>query len=110
VEAPKSVEDMTETVAKLADRAPLMANMVEGGKTPSMNAADLEAVGFALVIFPGGAVRAIAATLEDYYSSLVANGTNEPFRNRMVDFSGINRIVGTPELLGEARRYDEEQH
>lgn len=109
VEAPKSVEDMTEIVAGLGDGTPLMANMVEGGKTPAMTAADLEALGFALVIFPGGAVRAIAATLEGYYSSLVAHGSNEPFRKNMVDFEGINRIVGTPELLEEARRYDEEQ-
>lgn len=109
VEAPKSVEDMTEIVAGLGDGTPLMANMVEGGKTPAMTAADLEALGFALVIFPGGAVRAIAATLEGYYSSLVAHGSNEPFRENMVDFEGINRIVGTPELLEEARLYDEEQ-
>ncbi len=109
VEAPKSVVDMATVVDKLGGKAPLMANMVEGGKTPSMTAADLEALGYALVIFPGGAVRAIAATLDGYYTSLVTNGSNEPFRANMVDFAGINRIVGTPELLEEARGYDEEQ-
>ena len=41
---------------------PLMANMVEGGKTPPLPAAELEALGFSLVIFPGGIVRAVART------------------------------------------------
>jgi len=109
VEAPKSVSEMGEVVARLGNKTPLMANMVEGGKTPTMTAADLEALGYALVIFPGGAVRAIAATLDGYYSSLVAHGSNEPFRANMVDFAGINRIVGTPDLLEEARGYDEDQ-
>jgi len=109
VEAPKSIDDMKTIVATLGGAAPLMANMVEGGKTPSMTAADLQDLGFSLVIFPGGAVRAIAATLQAYYASLVLNGTNEPFRDQMVDFAGINEIVGTPALLAEARGYDEEQ-
>lgn len=108
VEAPNSVEEMRRVVAELSGTAPLMANMVEGGKTPSMTAADLQALGFAFVIFPGGAVRAIAATLTNYYASLVQTGSNEPFRANMVDFDGINRIVGTPELLVESRAYDEE--
>ena len=39
---------------------PLMANMVEGGKTPMLAAQELQALGFALVIFPGAIVRALA--------------------------------------------------
>ena len=52
-----------------------MANMVEGGKTPILPAAELEAIGFALVIFPGGIVRALAKTAVDYYASLAAHGS-----------------------------------
>ena len=58
-----------------------MANMVEGGKTPPLSAAELEAIGFALVIFPGGIVRALGRTASDYYASLAAHGTTEPFRS-----------------------------
>ena len=54
----------------LGTDAPLMVNMVEGGKTPLLPAAELEALGFALVIFPGGIVRALARTASDYYGSL----------------------------------------
>lgn len=84
-----------------------MANMVEGGKTPAMSAKDLEAIGFALVIFPGGLVRAVAATTRRYFESLLAHGSNEPFRNSMLDFDALNDVLGTPELLAHGQRYDE---
>jgi len=107
VEAPESRAQMQRIVAELGNRVPLLANMVEGGRTPLTGAADLESLGFRIAIFPGGAVRAIAHTLADYYASLLANGTNAPFGERMLDFQGINRIVGTDEMLRLGERYDE---
>src|SRR5438128_2116526 len=59
VEAPKTRDDLMR-VTKALPGVPLMANMVEGGKTPTLSAAELESIGFALVIFPGGIVRALA--------------------------------------------------
>ena len=61
VEAPKARDELTRMVAAFGASLPLMANMVEGGKTPPLSAAELEAIGFALVIFPGGIVRALGA-------------------------------------------------
>jgi 2-methylisocitrate lyase-like PEP mutase family enzyme len=83
-----------------------MANMVEGGKTPLKDAATLQALGFALVIFPGGTVRALAHALADYFASLQQHGTTAPFRNRMLDFAALNDLVGTPDMLALGRRYD----
>jgi 2-methylisocitrate lyase-like PEP mutase family enzyme len=83
-----------------------MANMVEGGKTPLLAAAELEALGFALVIFPGGIVRALARMASEYYASLAAHGSSEPFRSRMLDFTGLNDLIGTPELLATGKRYE----
>lgn len=108
VEAPQSLEQIERIVRQFSGRVPLMANMVEGGKTPIVGAAGLERLGFSFVIFPGGIVRAIAATARDYYANLVANGSNEAFRNRMFDFAGLNGVIGTPELLAEGKRYDGE--
>src|SRR5207244_4608254 len=65
VEAPKARDDLTRIVSTLGARLPLMANMVEGGKTPPLPAAELEMIGFALVIFPGGIVRAPGRTAGD---------------------------------------------
>jgi hypothetical protein len=52
VEAPQTLEQIQGVVSRFAGRAPLMANMVEGGKTPTLGANDLEALGFSFVIFP----------------------------------------------------------
>jgi 2-methylisocitrate lyase-like PEP mutase family enzyme len=108
IEAPQSLEQMQEIVSRFAGRVPLMANMVEGGKTPIVDAGGLEGLGFSFVIFPGGIVRAIAATARDYYANLIANGSNEAFRSRMFDFAGLNGLIGTPGILADAKKYDEE--
>jgi 2-methylisocitrate lyase-like PEP mutase family enzyme len=105
VEAPKTREELARVTKALPGIA-LMANMVEGGKTPPLPAAELEAIGFALVIFPGGIVRALAHHAAGYYASLAANGTTEPFRNQMLDFDGLNRVIGTPEMIALGKRYE----
>jgi len=105
VEAPKTRSDL-QRIPPALKGVPLMANMVEGGKTPPLPAADLEALGFALVIFPGGIVRALARVAEDYYATLNAHGTTEPFRNRMLDFDGLNALIGTPEMLALGKTYE----
>jgi 2-methylisocitrate lyase-like PEP mutase family enzyme len=109
VEAPRTRDDLARITAALPDVA-TMANMVEGGKTPVLPAADLEALGFALVIFPGGIVRALAHTAGDYYAALAARGTTEPFRDRMLDFEGINKIVGTKDMIELGKGYDRSGH
>ena len=106
IEAPQSVEDLDTVCARFRGRVPLMANMVEGGKTPIRDASDLEARGFSFVIFPGGIVRAVAATARDYYSNLLSHGSNEAFRNRMFDFNGLNETIGTAKLLDAGKAYD----
>ncbi len=107
VEAPTTRDDLARIAAALHGRAPLMANMVEGGKTPPLSAAELEAIGFALVIFPGGIVRAFGRLASEYYASLAKHGSSEPFRGRMLDFDGLNDLIGTPEMLALGKRYGE---
>jgi 2-methylisocitrate lyase-like PEP mutase family enzyme len=106
VEAPKARDELAKIVKQLGRTLPLMANMVEGGKTPILSAAELEALGFSLVIFPGGIVRTLAKTAVDYYASLAAHGSTQPFRERMFDFDALNRLIGTPEMLERGRRYE----
>jgi 2-methylisocitrate lyase-like PEP mutase family enzyme len=110
VEAPKTHDQLARVAAALGPDVVTMANMVEGGKTPVLPASELEAIGFSLVIFPGGIVRALARMASDYYASLAACGTTEPFRDRMLDFEGINRIVGTAEMIELGKRYDLSAH
>jgi len=108
IEAPRSDAELAEICARFSGRAPLMANMVEGGRTPPKEASELEKLGFSLVIFPGGTVRALAHALQDYFASLHRHGSTQPWRDRMLDFDGLNAIIGTPDMLALGRRYDEE--
>ena len=106
VEAPKTRDDLGRMVAALGNRVPLMANMVEGGKTPPLSAEELEAIGFALVIFPGGIVRALGRMAAEYYGSLASHGTTEPFRGRMLNFDELNAVIGTPDMMALGQRYE----
>jgi 2-methylisocitrate lyase-like PEP mutase family enzyme len=105
VEAPKTSTELQRIPAALKG-LPLMANMVEGGKTPLLKTADLQALGFSLVIFPGAIVRALAHAASDFYATLAAHGTTEPFRDRMYDFGALNDLIGTPEMIAFGKRYE----
>lgn len=104
-EAPQTRAQLEAIAARFAGRIPLMANMVEGGKTPIHGTADLQSLGFSLVIFPGGVVRALAKTAGDYYRSLISTGSNEGFKDRMFDFSGLNDVIGTGDMLKKGNSY-----
>jgi 2-methylisocitrate lyase-like PEP mutase family enzyme len=106
VEAPRSQEEMRAITGRFGSRLPLLANMVEGGKTPLLSAVELQAIGYRLAIFPGGLTRAIARCMIDYFASLKAHGGTAPFRDRMLDFAALNAVIGTPELLELGRTYD----
>jgi 2-methylisocitrate lyase-like PEP mutase family enzyme len=105
VEAPPSLEDLGAVAARFRGRAPLLANMVEGGATPIRDAGELHALGFAIVIFPGGTTRAVVHALQGYLASLRAHGTTAPYRDRMLDLTGLNAVIGTPEMLASGERY-----
>ncbi|MFN7153897.1 MAG: oxaloacetate decarboxylase [Acidovorax sp.] len=106
IEALRTPEQMDAACQRFAHRIPLLANMVEGGKTPIQSAAELQQRGFRIVIFPGGTARAVAHTLQGYYASLHAHQTTAPFKDRMMDFDGLNALIGTPELMAQGRKYE----
>jgi len=105
IEAPKTRAELQRIPPAVSD-VPLMANMVEGGKTPPLNANELEAIGFSLVIFPGAIVRVLARAADEFYAVLAAKGTSEPFQNRMYDFTALNELIGTPEMIALGKQYE----
>ena len=105
IEALRSDEQMQRACAQLAGRVPLLANMVEGGKTPVKSARELGERGFRIVIFPGGTARAVVHTLQGYYASLHEHQTTAPWQGRMLDFDGLNEVIETPQLLRLGQTY-----
>ena len=106
IEALRSPAQMDAACRRFAQRVPLLANMVEGGKTPVQDADALQAHGFRIAIFPGGTARAVVHTLQGYYASLQAHRTTQPWRDRMLDFDGLNEVIGTPQLMAAGQRYE----
>ena len=105
IEALRTPEQMAQACARFVSRIPLLANMVEGGKTPIQSADELGRIGFRIVIFPGGTARAVAHTLQRYYASLHTHRTTAPMRDHMLDFDQLNDVIGTAALLEEGKKY-----
>jgi 2-methylisocitrate lyase-like PEP mutase family enzyme len=105
VEAPRGREELQSIGSRFGKTTPVMANMVEGGKTPMLPASELEALGFALVIFPGAVVRTLAKAAEDFYTALKTHRSTDPLRARMFDFDALNNLLGTPDMLESGKRY-----
>ena len=106
IEAPRSEQEMKAVTQRFAARVPLLANIVEGGKTPVLDAASLEALGYRLAIFPGGLARCLAFAAQEYFAALRRDGTTAAMRSRMLDFQGLNRVIGTPQMLELGKRYE----
>lgn len=106
IEAPHSIDEMKFIRKSFGEDIPLLANMVEGGKTPIKTVNDLKSLGFNIVIFPGGAVRAATFQLQQYYAGLIENGSTLEFSDSMHNFDSLNSVIGTPELLKLGKKYE----
>jgi 2-methylisocitrate lyase-like PEP mutase family enzyme len=105
IEAPRTQDEMQHLARRFAGRVPLLANMVEGGKTPLLPAAQLEQLGFALAIFPGGLARRLGHAAREYFAALKRDGTTAAMRDRMLDFGKLNDAIGTPQMIEQGKRY-----
>jgi len=106
VEAPADLDQMTAIAARFNGRAPLLANMVEGGRTPLRGAGDLGAAGFQLVITPGALVRAFAFMADEFLTELKTHGATAGYRNRMLDFGQLNTLLGIEDMKADGDKYD----
>ena len=106
IEAPRSEQEMRAITQRFAARTPLLANMVEGGKTPLFDAAGLERLGYRIAIFPGAIARCLAFAAREFFAALKRDGTTASLRARMLDFEGLNRVIGTPDMLELGKRYE----
>jgi 2,3-dimethylmalate lyase len=93
VEAPCSEAELAR-IAKTFAGAPLVANMVEDGKTPFLPFDVLREMGYRIVLRPVTALLAIARQLEVVYAGILEEHASE-----RVSFARYNEIVGLPEAM-----------
>jgi 2,3-dimethylmalate lyase len=94
VESPESVEELRR-IGETFRGAALLANMVEGGRTPFLSAPELESLGFKIALFPGTGFLTAAKALRDGYAHLQRNGTSVGGPPQ-TPFSEMNAMMGFP--------------
>jgi 2-methylisocitrate lyase-like PEP mutase family enzyme len=109
IESIRTTTDIEKIMAVFGHRVPVMANMVEGGDTPLQDATSLQQQGFSLVIFPGALVRAFTYMAMQFFDTLKQNGTTDPFRNNMLNFTQLNDYLGTAKMLELGQKYEGKQ-
>ena len=96
VEAPSSWDELAMVAGELGDW-PLVANMVEFGKTPLLSAEELGDLGFSLILFPGSVTRTVTLAARETLDELRSTGTTMGRLDAMATFDEVNRVVGLTE-------------
>jgi 2-methylisocitrate lyase-like PEP mutase family enzyme len=92
VEAPESAEQMRRIIREVD--AHHMVNMLPGGKTPLVNARELQEIGYSAVAYATACTYTIAKAVRELFESLHKTGTTAGFEDRMMSFDEFNRLVG----------------
>lgn len=108
IEAPRDMKEL-EKVCATFKGVPLLANMVEDGKTPILDAKVLEELGFKIVIYPVSALLAVTKRLQEVYAVLL-KGEGLAEGESRVSFQSYNALVGLPEMLASAAKLAAEEH
>lgn len=103
VEAPTSVEQMRRICHEV--KGPAFANMLPGGKTPVLSAAELEAIGYAVVADPVSCTYAIARAVSTVFSELKRTGDPSSYPNLLMGFDEFNSLVGLQEIRDREQSY-----
>ncbi|PDH32753.1 MAG: carboxyvinyl-carboxyphosphonate phosphorylmutase [OM182 bacterium MED-G28] len=92
IEAPQSVDEM-QRIKNEFPEANLIANIVEGGKTPELSIEELAKIGFKIVLRPVSALLAISGTLQDCYAALL-NSNYDQKNSSKISFEEYNDMIG----------------
>ena len=102
VEAPRDRDEL-QRIADAIDR-PLVANMVKGGKTPLLSAAELQALGYKLAIFASDVQRAAIYGMREVLKVLQRDGTPAAF-TQTIDFPERDAIIGIADMQRLEERF-----
>jgi 2-methylisocitrate lyase-like PEP mutase family enzyme len=105
IEAPTVERDVEEIAAELAGEMPLVFNWAEGGMSPQLTLERMAELGFALVLFPIGALLAATAAVRSLLAEVAAHGTPARALDELPSFDEFTALVGLPEIRELERRY-----
>ena len=91
IEAPKSLDEMKRIGKEI--KAPLVANMIEGGATPINSAETLSKIGFNIILYPLSVLFANTFATMNILKELKNTGTTSKYKQKVVDFDQFNNLV-----------------
>jgi 2,3-dimethylmalate lyase len=97
IEAPLSIAEL-ETICRRVDY-PKFVNMLAFGKTPILSIAELEQIGFKMVVAPIDSVLLMARIMREMAEVFKRDGHTRALADRMVGFDEIKAILGVGEYL-----------
>lgn len=103
VEAPQSEDELREIPKKID--APLLANMIENGVTPTFSADELKSMGYSMVVFPLSGLYGAAYALKNIFSQLKRTGSTKSSKHMMLDFNEFNDLVELPRFMQMEKEY-----
>ena len=74
-------------------KAPLVANMIEGGATPIVSSSELHKMGFKIVLYPLSILYANTFATVKILQELKNKGTTKKMKEKLVKFDQFNDIV-----------------
>jgi 2-methylisocitrate lyase-like PEP mutase family enzyme len=104
IESPESVDEMRR-IGERFRGVPLLANMVEGGRTPLLDAKALQEIGYRIAIFPGLGFLAAGAALEGAYQALKEAGSSKEMPVPLYDFKRFSALMGFDDVAEFDRRH-----
>jgi len=105
VESPESEAEMVE-IGKQLGRWPLLANNVEGGRTPILSAKRLQEIGYAIAIYPGLGFLSVAKALENVFKHLKEHGDSNGLpADTSYGFGRMCELMGFPEVWDFEKRW-----
>ena len=105
IESPESEAEMAAIGTRL--NVPLIANMVEGGRTPVLSKARLEELGYKIAIFPVTGLLAATKALERVYGTLKETGSSDAASGGLYGFDRFCRLAGFEHVWDFEKRWPE---
>ncbi|MDI6601721.1 MAG: isocitrate lyase/PEP mutase family protein [Thermoanaerobacteraceae bacterium] len=103
VEAPPDIEQLKRIPREV--NAPILANMIEGGKTPVLSSKQLEEMGFAIVIYPLSTLYMMTKAVKDVLTELKEKDTTQGMVDKMISFKEFNEIVELSKIRENEKKY-----
>ncbi len=105
IEAPESIEEM-RIIGERFDK-PLLANIVDGGRTPVLGVDELREIGYQMAIFPATGFLAMGQALESVYRHIKQHGSSKGVATPLYDFNAFSELMGFPAVWEFERRWTE---